>query len=297
MNIQWTVDEKWDGELLRTFLREGKLLSKRALADVKYRGGKLLLNEELVTVRKTVAAGDTVSIHFPPEQPSPSLIAEEGELAIAYEDSHFLVINKEPGMATIPSRDHPSGTLANLVLGYYLKKGIRATFHAVNRLDKDTSGLLLVAKHRFAHDLMSKLQQAGKLERRYLAVVEGRLEGEGGTIDAPIGRKEESLIEREVRPDGQQAVTHYEIEKAFKAGTIVRVKLETGRTHQIRVHFSSIGHPLVGDDLYGASLLLLSRQALHSYSLSFYHPFLEKNLQFQSTIPCDIQAVIEALDE
>ncbi len=174
--LQWIVGSDCDKLLLRLFLRERCQLSKRALADIKFNGGRILLNGQDVTVRAIIRKGDQVMVSLPAETVSPTVQPEAIEIDIVYEDEHVLVINKEAGMATIPSREHPNHTLANAVLGYYKQKEIPATFHAVNRLDKDTSGLLLVAKHRLAHDRLSKLQQDGKLKRYYLALVEGQLE-------------------------------------------------------------------------------------------------------------------------
>lgn len=215
------------------------------------------------------------------------------DLDIVYEDEWCLVINKPPFVPTIPSREHPGGTLANGLLDYYRENGIAATIHAVNRLDKDTSGLMLVAKHRFAHSLFSSMQKQGSIKRTYAALVEGALTEESGIIDAPIGRKEESIIERTVREDGQDAVTQYQVMSSAEKYTLVTLRLETGRTHQIRVHMAYIGHPLCGDSLYGGSRDLIGRQALHSRVLSFFHPLLEKEMTFEAEIPADMQAVLK----
>jgi 23S rRNA pseudouridine1911/1915/1917 synthase len=214
-------------------------------------------------------------------------------LSIVYEDDYLLVVNKPPFMSTIPSREHPTGTLANALLYYYDQQQLPTTIHVVTRLDRDTSGLLLVAKHRHVHHLLSELQKRGQIKRRYEAVCHGQLSQDKGTIDAPIGRKSDSIIEREVREDGQRAVTHFQVIKRMQHYTHVSLQLETGRTHQIRVHMSHIGHPLVGDELYGGSREKLSRQALHSKELSFFHPFVQKEYCFQSDLPEDMKRLIE----
>lgn len=290
--IRWTVDKRCDGIMLREFLRNEKHISKKALAQIKFAGGFLFVNGKEVTVRKVLSAGDEVMVVFPPEQPSASVKKENLPLDFVYEDDHFLVVNKSANMPTIPSIDHPDKTLANAVLYYFEKKGIASTFHAVNRLDKDTSGLLLIAKHRYAHDLMAEQQKMGNVNREYIAIVHGRMKGEKGTIDLPIGRKENSLIERTVRSDGQKAVTHFAVLSRHENRTVVKVKLETGRTHQIRVHFAFIGHPLLGDDLYGGKRDEIGRQALHSFRLTFYHPFLEKELAFVKDVPEDMKPLM-----
>ncbi|KEZ53486.1 MULTISPECIES: RluA family pseudouridine synthase [Metabacillus] len=292
--LSWTVPSEDEGKTIKDYLKEKKI-SKRALTDIKFAGGSILLNGDHATVRASLSAGDDLKVMFPPEEPSPGIVPEKMNLDIVYEDEWCLVINKPPFVPTIPSREHPGGTLANGLLDYYSENGIAATIHAVNRLDKDTSGLMLVAKHRFAHSLFSSMQKQGSIKRTYAALVEGALTEENGTIDAPIGRKEESIIERTVREDGQHAVTHYKVLSSAEKYTLVTLRLETGRTHQIRVHMAYIGHPLCGDSLYGGSRDLIRRQALHSRVLSFFHPLLEKEMTFEAEIPADMQTVLKSL--
>ncbi|MDT8862748.1 RluA family pseudouridine synthase [Alkalihalobacillus sp. MEB130] len=291
-NVTWKVDEDWDQELLRPFLRERCHISKKGLAQIKHNGGSILVNEKEVTVRQTIQTGDEVTICLPAEQASSSMEAEEGILEILYEDDHLLVINKQAGIPTIPSREHLTHTLANFVLGYYKKRKIPATFHAVNRLDKDTSGALIVAKHRIAHDRLSKLQQAGAVNRYYRALVTGELSRKKGTIEAPIGRDPNSIITRQVREDGKRAVTHYSVQSETSYGSFVHIKLETGRTHQIRVHFSYIGHPLLGDDLYGGKHIGITRQALHCGMIEFQHPFTGEKICRTCELPEDMRRLL-----
>ncbi|MFV8827417.1 RluA family pseudouridine synthase [Alkalihalobacterium sp. APHAB7] len=289
LQMKWIVGDDWDGKLLRAFLKEEKRLSKRALADIKFAGGSIFVNGEFATVRKILQMNDEVEIIFPPEVRSDSIVPEKIGLDIVFEDTHLLVVNKPAGMPTIPSRDHLSGTLANAVLHYYDDHGISSTFHAVNRLDKDTSGIVVIAKHRFAHDLMAKAQQAGGMHREYIAITHGVITSKKGTITGPIGRKTDSIIEREVRSDGQTAITHYKVLSQTAEETVVRVKLETGRTHQIRVHFSYLGHPLIGDDLYGGERTKIGRQALHSFYCSFLHPLTLEEINLEAPIPSDMK--------
>ncbi|MDE5412652.1 RluA family pseudouridine synthase [Alkalihalobacterium chitinilyticum] len=293
LQLQWLVGDDWDGKLLREFLKEEKKLSKRALADIKFAGGSIFVNGEFATVRKTLQMNDEVEIIFPAEVRSGSIVPEKIGLDILYEDAHLLVVNKPAGMPTIPSRDHVSGTLANAVLYYYDQHGISSTFHAVNRLDKDTSGIVVIAKHRFAHDLMAKEQQNGGIHREYIAITHGIITTQKGTINAPIGRKTDSIIEREVRSDGQKAITHFRVLSRTAEETVVRVKLETGRTHQIRVHFSNLGHPLIGDDLYGGERTKIERQALHSFYCSFLHPLTLEKVSLEAPLPPDMKNWIE----
>ncbi|WP_404449329.1 RluA family pseudouridine synthase [Sutcliffiella horikoshii] len=285
-----------EGKLLREFLKE-RQISKAALIDIKFNGGALHVNGSAVTVRYALYEGDTVEVFFPKEEPSDDLVAEDIPLDIVFEDEYVLVVNKPAGMASIPSREHRHGTLANAVLGYYQLMGICATIHIVTRLDRDTSGLMLIAKHRHAHHLFSLQQKEFGVKRRYEALVHGEMKGEGGSasgkIDAPIGRKDTSIIEREVREDGQRAVTHYEVLRVGEGWSHVSLRLETGRTHQIRVHMAYLGHPLVGDSLYGGSVGDgMVRQALHSCELSFFHPVEEQEMLFSCRLPVDMRRVL-----
>ncbi|KZE63422.1 RNA pseudouridine synthase [Fictibacillus phosphorivorans] len=288
--ITWTVEKNEAPVLLRDYLKT-KQISKAALTDIKFQGGALFVNKEEVTVRKVLNSGDEVIVCFPPESKSESMEAEDISINIVYEDEHFLVVNKPAGMPTIPSYYQPKGSLAAAVLFYYQEKGIPGTFHAVNRLDKDTSGIVLIAKHRFAHSLMSKKQINKSIKRGYIAFVHGKVERLNGTIDSPIGRNPDSIIERMVREDGQQAITHYEKIDYLRDRdfSVVRLTLETGRTHQIRVHMASIGHPLLGDDLYGGSYDFINRQALHSERTIFTHPFTDDQIKLEVSCPKDMK--------
>lgn len=277
---------------MKEFLKE-KEISKAALTDIKFNGGELKVNSEPVTVRYKLMEGDLLEIVFPLEIPSEDLVAENIPLSIVYEDDFLLVINKPANMSTIPSREHPTGSLANALLFYYHQHNLACATHIVNRLDRDTSGVLLVAKHRYTHHLLSKQQRNAGIKRRYEAFIHGQLKHDQGTIDAPIGRKPDSIIERMVREDGQVAITHYQVIKRYKEYNYVSIRLETGRTHQIRVHFSHIGHPLLGDDLYGGERRLLSRQALHSCEISFIHPITLEPMTFSVGLPEEMKCLIE----
>lgn len=292
--ITWVVKDEEAPVLLREYLKE-KQISKAALTDIKFHGGALFVNKEEVTVRKLLSAGDEVKVCFPPEQKSESMEAEDIPLEILFEDEHFLVVNKPPRMPTIPSLYQPKGSLAAAVLFYYKEKGIPATFHAVNRLDKDTSGLVLIAKHRFAHSLMSKQQINKSIKRGYIAFVHGHVEKAELTINSPIGRNPDSIIERMVSDDGQPSITHFKKIDYCSAYdfSVVRLKLETGRTHQIRVHMSSVGHPLLGDDLYGGKKGLMDRQALHSEETKFTHPFTGEHIKLKVDCPKDMKDLWE----
>nr|WP_272495661.1 RluA family pseudouridine synthase [Bacillus pinisoli] len=270
-----------------------KEISKTALTDIKFNGGHILVNHVPITVRYELKKGDILHVVFPPEVPSTDMVKENIPLNIPYEDDYLLIINKQPYMSTIPSREHPNGSLANALLYYYEQQQIGSTVHIVNRLDRDTSGLLIVAKHRYTHHLFSKQQKSSSIKRTYEALVHGVMSENKGTIKAPIGRKDTSIIEREVREDGQEAITHFHVIQHYKEFTHVSVSLETGRTHQIRVHMAHIGHPLLGDDLYGGKRDFITRQALHSRTLSFHHPITHEKILITSDLPNDMKKVLE----
>ncbi len=290
--VKKTIQKAAEGLMIREFAAKNLSISKTLLTDVKFKGGRILVNGSEENVRCRLKEGDVLTIELPPEKRSSSMRAEPIDVPIIYEDDELLVVDKPPGMPTIPSREHPGGTLANAILAHYEKTGVPGTFHAVNRLDRDTSGLLIIAKNRYVHHLFSLQQRKHWVKRTYLAIAEGELKPAYATIDAPIGRKGDSIIEREVRADGQRAITHYEVQSLCGSFSLLKLKLETGRTHQIRVHLASIGHPLAGDDLYGGSRAGIKRQALHSSSLAFFHPVKQRMYSFESGLPEDMKELV-----
>lgn len=293
--IQLSFTNEEDAVLLREAIKKYGI-SKKALTSIKYDGGMILVNGEEKTVRHTLHLGDVVTIIFPDEKKSEGLIAEKGNFSILYEDDHLLILIKNAGISTIPSREHPRGTIANQVAGYLKESGIASTVHIVTRLDKDTSGIICIAKHRHAHHLLSEMQKNGEISRSYEAFVHGHVKENHFTIEAPIARKNGSIIERIISPEGKYAKTSVQVLNRFtvqgEAVSHVRLKLHTGRTHQIRVHMMSVGHPLIGDDLYGGSLLLMERQALHAKALTLQHPFSKETVHIEAEFPSDMASIL-----
>jgi 23S rRNA pseudouridine1911/1915/1917 synthase len=293
-SIEWSVPSLYEGKLLREFLVDQNI-SKRTLTSVKFEGGSISVNEREVNVRHPLIEGDKIKLDFPPETGSRKLIPQSIPLEIIYEDRDILVVDKPWGMYSIPAKDHPTGSLANGIAGYYKELNLASAVHIVTRLDRDTSGLVLVAKYRHVHHLFSLHHQERKVKRTYEALAEGVMTSTQGVIDKPIGRKETSIIEREVRHDGQYAKTGYQVLKQYPGAVHLSVKPFTGRTHQIRVHMASIGHPLLGDDLYGGDVKRIKRQALHCKTLSFFHPMKEEEMEFVSPLANDFREALSVL--
>ena len=293
MRFEFIADEHVK---VKTFLKKQEV-SKGLLAKIKFRGGAILVNDRPQNATYLLDIGDRVTIDIPAEEGFETLEAIDRSLDILYEDDHFLVLNKPYGVASIPSVNH-SNTIANFIKGYYVKQGYEnQQVHIVTRLDRDTSGLMLFAKHGYAHARLDKQLQRKSIEKRYFALVKGNgdLEPEGEII-APIARDVDSIITRRVAKGGKYAHTSYKVVASYEDIHLVDIQLHTGRTHQIRVHFSHIGFPLLGDDLYGGSLEHgIERQALHCHLLSFYHPFLEEQLEISSPLPDDFKNLITKL--
>ncbi len=248
-------------------------------------------NGELIShpARLMVSGGDVVSWELSEKS---NILPENLPLDIRYEDDFLLIVNKPCGQLVHPTNRELTGTLANAVLGYYATNGISVAFHPIHRLDRNTTGLVLIAKEPQLHHQLSP--QGRKIfNREYLAIIHGVLSPFSGRMDYPIARDPKSIICRRVSPEGQRAVTYYETLSVSDAMSLLRLRLETGRTHQIRVHLSHLGHPLLGDDLYGGSRTLIGRQALHAFRLSFLHPVTKKNISAVADIPEDMRSLLE----
>ena len=282
---------------VRAFLRQ-KGVSGSRFRSIK-NNGSFWLNGKLIHAEHTMLqAGDIIAYEMPCLVQN--IIPEKLPLDIRYEDEDLLIVNKLAGMLVHPVAGHMRGTLANAVLGYYRERGWPLAFHAVHRLDRLTSGLVLIAKRPEIQHLLSTKDEQGvkKVRREYLAVANGVLEPPFGTIDVPLARSPASIITRVASPTGQKAITHYRTLQVFftpdgrDAYSLLTVSLVTGRTHQIRAHLSHIGHPLLGDDLYGGSRKFIDRQALHAARLQLRHPLTDTEIDIEAELPDDMQKLI-----
>ncbi|CCQ93949.1 Uncharacterized RNA pseudouridine synthase YhcT [[Clostridium] ultunense Esp] len=271
-------------------LRERMHISGRKLQKLTRMDG-IRLNGEKVSLRKNIREGDLLQVLLFPDEEY-GVEPEEMPLFIPYEDEHLLIVDKPAGISVHPTEVGQKGTLANALAYHYFQEGLRTKVRHVHRLDRETSGLLLVAKHALAHSILDEELRERRVKRIYLAIIAGTLPKKEETIHFPIGRDRHHPTRRRVSKTGERAVTHYQVVEEYSQGSLLRLELETGRTHQIRVHLSHLGHPLLGDPLYGGDQRWIRRQALHAHQLSFFHPFLEQEMRFTSPLPQDMESVI-----
>lgn len=281
-----TVTELSSALPLKTYVRTYAAISLTQWRKIKNQGS-IQCNRQPAFPYTLVQNGDVITLSWPLTSP---LEAVSGDIAIIYEDEDLLILNKPAGLLVHPTALDRTVSLANFVMHYYQKTGQACQFHPIHRLDRNTSGLLAIAKQPRIQHLLA-VKQLQDLHRNYLAIVSGHLEEPCGIINQPIARKPGSIIERIVSPDGQPAETHYETQKVYANASQLKLTLQTGRTHQIRVHMSSIGHPLLGDDLYGGATDLLERQALHACQLSLIHPLTHKHYCWEAPLPDDLLAL------
>lgn len=281
--IEYIVPDECNGMDTKTFLRRHCGISARTLSKLKRTNMGISRNNELLKTTHILNTGDVVVLAMPDDVNEIKPI--KGELDILFEDEYIIVVNKPPLMPVHPTKIHQEDTLANIISYYMNSKGENYTFRAINRLDRDTSGCVLMAKDRVCANSLPDTVQ-----KEYVAVCEGEIHS-SGTVDRPIKVMEGRSIQRVVSDDGQRAVTHYFPILFCNGHTLTKFILETGRTHQIRCHMSSIGHPLSGDDMYGGSLEHISRQALHCYKVTFTHPITNEYIEVVADLPRDICSV------
>lgn len=301
--LTYIVEENVVDVKIRDYLKFTENLSSRFIKSSGI-SGKISVNGKVAKLNHRINSKDKIEIDMKKDE-NQNIEPEKMELDVVYEDMDLIVINKRPGMVVHPTRGYPLGTLANGVLYYFEEKGENAIVRLVSRLDMDTSGLIIIAKNQFSHMSLARDMQSsdiqcseaqgsemqGKVfEKSYMAIVHGHLKDKFGTIDLPIGKPEEASIKREVCPEGQRSITHYQVIESYKNADLVKVTLETGRTHQIRVHLSHIGHALYGDSLYGVEEdEYILRQALHAYKLIIPHPRTGEELILETKLPKDME--------
>lgn len=282
-----------DADSLRTeqYLRR-RGFSYQNLTQLKKMPESILINGVWSYMRTPLHSGDILTVHIRETESSPNIPPVELPLDIVYEDEDIIVVNKPAGMPVHPSLNNYRNSLANALMYYYQQQEKPFIFRCTNRLDRDTSGLTVIAKHMVSSSILSSMTARHEIEREYLAVVRGSVVPSSGTIDAPIGRTGSSLIERKIDFEhGERAVTHYHVVKEENGHSLVSLILETGRTHQIRVHMKYIGFPLAGDYLYNPDMEYIQRQALHSCRLSFRHPITGKHMEFTADLPEDMDRI------
>ena len=290
--ITYTIDNASTGLRIEQYLRR-RGYSYQNLARLKKMRESILLNGAWTYMRTAVKDGDILTVHIQEPESSPNIPPVKLPLDIVYEDEDIVVVNKPVGMPVHPSLNNYENSLANGLMYYYQEQGKPFIFRCTNRLDRDTSGLTVVAKHMVSSSILSSMGMRHEITREYLAIVRGALKPSEGTIDAPIGRTGSSLIERKIDfENGERAVTHYRVVEEQNGHSLVSLILETGRTHQIRVHMKYIGHPLVGDYLYNPDMEYIDRQALHSHRLSFTHPVTGEKMEFTAPLPTDMRKIL-----
>ncbi len=287
--LELAITPELAGVKVDTLLRKRLGLSGTVIRRVKWLEDGILVDGVRVHTDFRPAAGQVLSVRLDDPERRSGVVPAPGPLDIVYEDADLIVLNKAPGVSVHPGPGHFSDTLGNFLLHHYDLEGETADFHPVHRLDRGTSGLLVATKHPHAQEVLKNQLHTPDFRRVYLAVCDGVPDPPPGVIDAPLGPRPGSLMEQMVRPDGKAARTRYQVLEDWGGRALVSLELETGRTHQIRVHMASTGHPLTGDFLYGTEdRALIPRPALHSGFLSLLHPITRKKLEFSIPLPEDM---------
>lgn len=316
MNLEYKVtNNKYKS--IKEVLRDYFNISDRLLTKLK-KNEKIFLNNSSTHINHSINIGDFIKVNLDFEEESQNIIPTKINLNIIFEDEALLIINKSAGIPVHPSILHYENSLSNGLKFYYDSINLKRKIRPVNRLDKDTSGIVIFSKNEYIQESLIRQMKNKTFEKEYYAILEGFLEKQSGIINAPISRKKESIIEREINENGEIAITHFQLIKNFeyhkvknildleknvssdyknysynrKELSLVKFKLETGRTHQIRVHSKYINHPILGDSLYGSSSNIISRQALHAYKITFIHPISKEKIILETKLPEDIQKIL-----
>lgn len=293
--MEFTWQNEGKQQTLKKFLA-ARGVSHRLMGKIRRQKGAVLVDGKKVPFGTVLHQNEQVTLVLPEEKPVIKIAASPKPIEVLYEDANWLLVAKPAGLTSVPGPSNREDTLVNRVK-YYLERNGRKNVvpHIITRLDRYTSGVVLLAKHSFAQGLIDKQVSNHEFDKRYYAIVAGQITKQHGLIEAPLKRKEGEIFQI-VSPDGRQAVTEYWLKANLAGGSLVEVKLHTGRTHQIRVHFQSKGHPLLGDELYGGPLDMgIERQALHAYHLAFNDPFTNKRLVVEAPLPSDMKSVLAKL--
>lgn len=290
--LKYKIGKEDAGLRVELFLRR-KGFSRQNLVEIKRMPKSIMVNGIHYYMKQTLAVGDILKVHISETECSEKIPAVEAPLDIIYEDEDIMVINKSADMPIHPSMNNYYNSLANALAYYFEKQGKPFIFRCCNRLDRDTSGLTIVSKHLVSASILAEQVAQRAVHREYLAISRGSVTPSEGTIDAPLGRKDGSIIERTIDWEkGERAVTHYRVVEESNGHSLLSLKLETGRTHQIRIHMKHIGYPLVGDYLYNPDMEFIGRQALHSHKMRFRHPITGEMMEFAAPLPEDMRRVL-----
>lgn len=292
--LELSITTELAGIKVDTLLKKHLNLSGTVVRRIKWLPDGILVDGARVNTRFCPQAGQVLSVRLDDPERRSGIVPAPGPVDILYEDGDMVVLNKAPGVSVHPGPGHFDDTLGNFLLHHYDLEGETADFHPVHRLDRGTSGLLAAAKHPHAQEVLKNQLHTNAFRRTYLAVCEGVPKPGEGTIQVPLGPKPGSLMEQMVRPDGKFARTRYKVLEEYEGRALVELELDTGRTHQIRVHMAHIGHPLTGDFLYGREdRALIARPALHSARLELCHPISGERLTFAAPVPQDMEKLLK----
>lgn len=282
------IDNKYFNikEVLKSYFQ----ISDRLLTRLK-KHERIFLNGKPSYVTNSISIGDIITVDMIFDEDSDNVVPIKIDLDILYEDKYMIVVNKSANMPVHPTTNHYSDSLSNGIKFYFNSINLKRKIRPVNRLDRDTTGIVIFAKNEYIQESLVRQIKTKDFIKEYIAILDGHLETRKGTISASISRKQGSIIEREINSQGETAITHYEVIKYFDNFTLVKFILETGRTHQIRVHSKYIGHPIVGDTLYGKQSELINRQSLHSNKVTFIHPISKIQITIESEIPDDMRKI------
>lgn len=291
MKLEYVVNTLTKYEDVKQVLKYEFLISDRLTKKLK-NAKQIYLNNKQTNINHKLEIGSLITVQLDFNETCENIVPKKMKLDILYEDEALLILNKPPFMPVHPSMDHFTDSISNGVKHYFNSIGLKRKIRPVNRLDKNTSGIVIFAKNEYIQECLVKQMKSGDLKKEYLALVDGIINKKEQIVNAPIARKRNSIIERCIHSSGDKAITIIQLLKVFDTYSLIKCILKTGRTHQIRVHTKYIGNPILGDDLYGGKTDKINRQALHAYRISFIHPINKKNIEIQTKIPKDIGDLI-----